>query len=170
MEAPASRTPRIRVAAAIPVGSGVIVVRQHKGSLSYWLLPGGGVSWGESLAEALAREVKEEIGLEIAVDELLFVNDTVAPDGSKHLVNLTFLARAVSPVACAAPRDPAIDAVEIVAAEHLEGLDLRPPVARDLAQFLAHGHRPPAYLGPRWTPGAASSEDVARNRRPLTDT
>lgn len=159
MAAPASKQPRVRVAAAIPVGSGLIVVRQHKGSRSYWLLPGGGVSWGEPLAQALEREVEEEIGLKIAVGTLLFVNDTVAPDGSKHLVNLTFLGRAISPIETAKPRDPAIDAVDVVSFDQLVGLDLRPPVAEELARFFADGRHPPTYLGPRWTSGAASNED-----------
>jgi 8-oxo-dGTP pyrophosphatase MutT (NUDIX family) len=38
-----------------------------------WDLPGGGVEEGETLAEALRREMKEEAGLPVSVGELLFV-------------------------------------------------------------------------------------------------
>lgn len=170
MAAPASKTPRIRVAAAIPVGSGLIVVRQHKGDASYWLLPGGGVSWGESLAGSLVREVREEIGLDVAVDRLLFVNDSVAPDGSKHVVNLTFLAHAVSPVDAVSPLDPAIDAVDTVPFGRLESIDLRPPVAKELVAFFGDGRLPSTYLGPRWTPGVESRGDQIPRLDPEDET
>lgn len=155
MGAPASDAPRVRVAAAIIAHGGLVVVTQHKHGSSYALLPGGGVAWGEPLIRALEREVLEEIGLPIAVENLLLVNDSIAPDGSKHVINLTFSARPLASTDHLAPHDPTIDAVMVVPLDELTTLDLRPPIADHLRRALRRRHWWPlaAYLGALWTEG-----------------
>jgi 8-oxo-dGTP pyrophosphatase MutT (NUDIX family) len=37
---------------------------------TFWFPPGGGVEAGETLTEAALRELKEEVGIELAADEL----------------------------------------------------------------------------------------------------
>ena len=56
--------PRIRVSAVLRRENGILLVRQEKPGRQYWLLPGGGVRTGESLMDALLRELSEEIGIE----------------------------------------------------------------------------------------------------------
>lgn len=59
-------TKRISVMAWIEDAFGaVVLVKQAKGS-KRWTLPGGKVKTGEALINALRREVREEIGVEIA--------------------------------------------------------------------------------------------------------
>ena len=56
--------PRIRVSALLRWGGGILLCRHEKKGKAVWLLPGGGVHSGESLVEALEREIREEVGIE----------------------------------------------------------------------------------------------------------
>jgi len=62
-----------------------------KNERGLWEFPGGSVEFGEKLAQALAREMREEYGVEIAVGELLDVVDHILPDEGQHWVSPTFI-------------------------------------------------------------------------------
>lgn len=51
----------------------------------FFLLPGGGQEFGESLEEAVCRECREEIGCDVIVHDIAFVRDYI---GNRHEENL----------------------------------------------------------------------------------
>lgn len=63
-----SMQPRVR--AIIILDSKLLVIKRMKRNSVYWVLPGGGIEKGETQREALFREIKEEVGVEVEVDAL----------------------------------------------------------------------------------------------------
>ena len=66
------------------------MVRHQKAHRTYWLLPGGGVEFGESMRQAAVRELLEETGLDVEVGELCLIVETLAPDSTRHVLNFVF--------------------------------------------------------------------------------
>lgn len=147
------RQPRVRVAVVITKGDSILLVQHRKGAHRYWLLPGGGLDFGETIAEAARRELWEETGLDIRVTGYLYLSEAIAPDGTRHMVQVTLRAELVEEAPFVIPEDDVIEAVTWVPFAELEGLDLRPsmaaPLTRSHAEGFAHEMR---FLETPWTP------------------
>lgn len=111
--------PIVAVSAAIFRGSRVLVVKRARPPAEgIYTLPGGVVELGESLPEAVVREVREETGLPVAPIGLAGHRDVIVRDEAgrieRHFVVLCFAARWLSgepvlndEISEAAWRDPA---------------------------------------------------------------
>jgi ADP-ribose pyrophosphatase YjhB (NUDIX family) len=93
--------PFLAVSAAIFRDGKVLVVRRaRKPALNLYTMPGGVVEAGETLTEAVAREVREETALQIEVLTLAGHREAVMRDAQgrveRHFVIMCFAARWVS--------------------------------------------------------------------------
>ena len=79
-------SPVVSVGAVILDGDRVVLVKRGQAPLKgRWSLPGGVVELGESLGEALAREVTEETGLKIEVGPVVDVLDRIEPSSDGRI-------------------------------------------------------------------------------------
>jgi 8-oxo-dGTP diphosphatase len=90
--------PYLAVSAAIVRNGKVLVVRRaHQPALNLYTLPGGAVEAGETLMDAVAREVREETSLKVEPVVLAGHREVIARDAQgrveRHFVILCFAAR-----------------------------------------------------------------------------
>lgn len=60
------------VRAIIVEDGSLLTIKRIKAGETYWVFPGGGVDDGEEHVNALIRECKEELGVDVEVLELIF--------------------------------------------------------------------------------------------------
>ena len=73
----------------------LLLIRRGRGAASgQWSVPGGRVEWGETLEEAVVREVVEETGLQVNCGP--FIGFAQRIDSDSHYVILDFWATPIS--------------------------------------------------------------------------
>ena len=143
--------PRVRVAVVVVRGDRLLLVRHRKGERTYWLLPGGGLDYGETIEDCARREVLEETGLSIEVKKFLFLSEAIAPDKSRHIVNLYVLGAAMGG-SLTTPEEDAIEEVAWVPFAEIKGLTMYPAIADQLlAAYERDFEGDMRYLGSMWT-------------------
>jgi ADP-ribose pyrophosphatase len=93
----------------IGVGCGALIVNDRNETLllkrvgdrvdsGVWAKSGGKVEFGETVQDAIKREVREELGVEIELLDYLGFTDQINPPGSPgvHWVAISYLARIIS--------------------------------------------------------------------------
>jgi len=84
---------RYRACAAIIHKEEIVMVLHNHQGMEYWTLPGGKIEEEETPEEAAVREVKEETGLDVEIEEFLFEHSSF----NGRIVSSCFLAKLICP-------------------------------------------------------------------------
>jgi 8-oxo-dGTP diphosphatase len=119
-------------------GTALIVKRANDPYKGEWSIPGGRVELGETLVEAVQREVREETGLEVRVGDVIEVFEHVARENGRiryHFVIVDYLCTWVGGALCAG--DDADD-VAWVTGDELTRYGVAEAAAAVIRKALAH--------------------------------
>ena len=84
--------PEVCVGAVVVDDERLLLIRRgHGPAAGEWSVPGGRVETGETLAEAVVREVAEETGIEVVCDQMMGWVERIGDD--HHFVILDFRAQ-----------------------------------------------------------------------------
>lgn len=139
---------RVRVSGIlIRDGELLLIAHKKKGEI-YWLLPGGGVKYGESLVRALEREFREELGISIDVGAFACMSDAIEPHGKRHILNISFFCT-YRGGEYRIGKEGRLCEYGFFSAGKIPGMRLYPPINDTLASIIEHGGHEP-YLGSLW--------------------
>lgn len=128
----------------------ILLVRHRKGNRQYWVLPGGRLEYGETFEECAQRELKEETGLDIAVEKFLYLSEAIAPDRSRHIVNIYMKAKVTGGTLMVGD-EPVLAGVDFIDLAELERVTLYPPVAKFILAGCEKGFDDKMiYIGNMW--------------------
>ena len=84
---------KVRATGVLIENNSLLLVKQKLSNNKNWSLPGGRVEPGETLEQALIREMKEETGLDVEPIRMLYVCDVAASDNT--VLHITFLTKQI---------------------------------------------------------------------------
>ncbi|MCX7919821.1 MAG: NUDIX hydrolase [bacterium] len=140
---------RIRVAVILIQNGTLLFVKHCKYGKEYWLLPGGGLEFGETIESCAKRELREETGFEIELGDLAFINESIPPDKHRHVLNLFFWGTIIGGTLNVQPDGVLIDAA-FIPIEKIPELTMFPRVNRELLTLIQRKSVEQISLGNRW--------------------
>jgi len=136
----------IRPAILIIENQQVLTMQYNYGGQKVYNLPGGNLELGEYLSDALAREMQEELGIEVSVGEMILVGEVYFEDRKKHTLHLLFEGKITAGIPTINPKETSALAIKWLTVNELEKVNLYPNLSKAIQDYLA-GKLSNKYIG-----------------------
>ncbi|WP_247237942.1 NUDIX domain-containing protein [Telluribacter sp. SYSU D00476] len=137
---------RVRPAALIIDNDSILTMQYSYGNTDVYMLPGGNPDPGESLREALQRELHEELGVEVQVGEMVLCGEVIDWGGKEDTLHCVFEVKGLTGQPELNAEHTTAVAITWVPVSELQSLILYPQVG---VKLLAHleGTLPSTHIG-----------------------
>jgi len=120
---------RVRPAALIVRDGAILTMRYQFSGESVYLLPGGNQDPGESLPAALERELAEELGIRVTVEEMLLAGEVLNFNGKEDTLHCLFRATITEGEPHLNPEHTSARSIDWLTCEQLRQVPLYPNFA-----------------------------------------
>ena len=128
---------KIRPAIAIIENEKILTMHYQYGGQDVYNLPGGNLEFGESLTNALARELEEELGIKAEIGELMMVGEVHFPEPQKQTIHFIFEGFITEGTPTLNPEHTSSLAIRWLSIEELETVNLYPNITKSLKEYLS---------------------------------
>ncbi|MEA5459276.1 NUDIX hydrolase [Arcicella sp. LKC2W] len=135
---------KVRPSVAIVENNRILLMRYRYGNTDVYNLAGGNVDKGETLASTVVRELQEELGIDIELEEMLLTGDVIMPEGKEDVLHCVFRAKILNGTPVLNPQETSALEVLWQPIEELNQLDMYPNVGLELQKALNQGFE---YIG-----------------------
>ena len=135
----------VRPSAVIIRNQAVLTLRYRYQSTDVYALPGGNPDPGENVRETLVRELSEELGIHIIVDELVACGEVIWNEIKKECLHMVFKAE-TQEIPVIDPKETTALEVVWIPISDLENHLLYPNIGKQIKKYL-EASLPVGYIG-----------------------
>ncbi|MFN3588575.1 MAG: NUDIX domain-containing protein [Spirosomataceae bacterium] len=134
----------IRPALLLQKDGKILTMQYTYGGQKLYNLPGGNVEFGESLIEVLQREMEEELQIQVEIEEMQFIGETIRD--TKQTIHTVFTGQITQGEPTLNPAETSAERIVWLSLEELLSVHMYPSVAQFIQKRL-QGDLTDAYIG-----------------------